>query len=255
MKGLARTWLGAWQEAWANRRGFWTQVAIMVVNDVVWILFWILFFREVGSVRGWDVDGLLVLLAILTTSAGIVLGLLANTRRLGELATSGGLDAALALPSPPLAQLLCRRVETSNVGDVVFGLGLFIVAGNPSPQRILIFVFGVVCSALLIAGFLILTGSLSFFVGRNEAGDLGFHALLLFSAYPVDVFAGMTKLFLFAIVPAGFVSSIPARLVTDFDPVWAAGLVAVSLAFATAAKLTFTAGLRRYTSGAVWSDA
>ena len=26
----------------------------MVVNDIVWVVFWILFFRRVGSVRGWD---------------------------------------------------------------------------------------------------------------------------------------------------------------------------------------------------------
>lgn len=69
MTALALTWVTAWREALANRRGFWTQVTLMVVNDIVWILFWILFFRRVGEVRGWAVDDVLVLLAILTTSA------------------------------------------------------------------------------------------------------------------------------------------------------------------------------------------
>ena len=36
----------------------------------------------VGDVRGWDVDRVLLLLAVLCTSAGLVLGLLSNSRRI-----------------------------------------------------------------------------------------------------------------------------------------------------------------------------
>ena len=110
-------------------------------------------------------------------------------------------------------------------------------------------------SVLIIAGFLVLMGSISFYVGRNEAGDLGFQSLLLFSSYPVDIFVGTTKLFLYAVVPAGFVSATPARLVEDFDPAWAAALLAVGVAFASAGWVAFNLGLRRYTSGAVWTAA
>ncbi len=255
MRALAITWHSAWLEAWANRRGFWTQVTMMIVNDIVWIVFWILFFDRVGAVRGWNVDELLLLLAVLTTSAGFVLGLMHNTRRIGELASDGGLDAALALPTPTLPHLLVRSVETTNVGDLVFGLGLFVAVGNPTPTRTVVFLFGVACAVCIITGFLVLMGSLSFFVGRNEAGDLGFHALLLFSSYPVDIFAGTTKLFLYGVVPAGFVSATPARLIADFDVAWAAGVLAVAIAFAAAGWAVFSVGLRRYTSGAVWTDA
>ncbi len=253
MRRIRRTWAAAWRDALANRRSFWLQIIIMVVNDMVWIVFWVLFFREIGSVRGWDVDQIVVLFAVLTTSAGIVLGCLANTRRIGELASTGGLDAALALPTPTLSHVLVSRVETSNVGDLFFGVGLFLIAGDPTPTRLAAFVFGVICSVLLLTGFLVLVGSLSFRVGRNEGGELGFHALLLFSAYPVDIFAGTVKLFLYTVVPAGFVSSAPARLVTDFDLRWAAALLAVSIGFAAAGWLSFSAGLRRYTSGSIWT--
>jgi ABC-2 type transport system permease protein len=255
MKALAITWLTAWREAWANRRGFWTQVTVMVVNDVVWILFWVLFFHRVGTVRGWNVDELLVLLAVLTTSAGVVLGLLNNARRVGDLAATGGLDAALSLPTPTLLHLLCRRIDTSNVGDLIFGIVLFIARCNPTPQRSAFFALGVLCATLTITGFLVLMGSLSFFVGRNEAGDLGFHALLLFSSYPVDIFAGATKVFLYAVVPAGFVSASPARLVDHFDLARAMGMLGIGIAFVTAGSIAFTLGLRRYTSGAVWTRA
>ena len=107
----------------------------------------------------------------------------------------------------------------------------------------------------MVTGFLVLVGSSAFFVGRSEAGELGFHALLLFSSYPVDIFAGATKVFLYVVVPAGFVSSVPARIIDDFDWRWALLLTAVALAAASAGSAAFTLGLRRYSGGSLWTQA
>jgi len=255
LRALRLTWRAAWLEASANRRSFWFQFGVMIVNDIVWVVFWALLFNRVGDLRGWGFDQIVLLFAVLTTAAGIVLGLLNNVRRIGELASNGGLDSVLALPTPPLLTLMTRRVETVNVGDLAFGVALFLILGDPTPIRFVIFVFGVVCATLVISGFLIIMGSASFFVSRNEAGELGFHAILLFANYPVDIFTGYTRLFLYGVVPAGFVSTVPARLIGDFSLGWAGVLSAVALATAGLGWLAFTVGLRRYTSGAVWTPA
>jgi len=255
VRKLALTSRSALLEAWANRSGFWTQVLAMVANDIVWVIFWSLFFREVGTLRGWDTSGVLMLLAILTTGAGIVLGFMYNARAIGRMAAAGELDAALALPVSPLAYLLVRRVNTTNLGDVAFGIALFLVAGEPTFERTAIFVAGVALGVITLAGFLVAIGSLAFWAGRNDVGDLGFQAMLVFSAYPVDVFGGVAKTFLYTVIPAAFVAAVPARLVLDFDPI-AAALAAVAAAFfAGLGWVMFHAGLRRYTSGAVWTRA
>lgn len=255
MRALGRTWAGAWAEVWANRRGFWFQVSVMIVNDVIWIVFWYLFFDRVGEVRGWDIDDLIILFAILTTSAGVVLGGMANVRRLSALAIDGGLDAVLTLPTATLPHLLVRRVETPSIGDLLFGIVLFVVLGDATPTRVLVFLFGVVCAVMILLGFLVAIGSLGFFVGRNEGSDLGFHALLLFSSYPVDVFGGAVKVFLYTVVPAGFVTSVPAQLVADPDPAMTAAVAAVAAGVLAFGWFTFRTGLRRYTSGAGWTAA
>jgi ABC-2 type transport system permease protein len=108
---------------------------------------------------------------------------------------------------------------------------------------------------MLMTGFLVLTGSLAFFASRSEGGELGFHAMLLLGSYPVDVFAGVAKVILHTVVPAAFISTVPARLVDDFDGSQALVLAAVSLTFGLAGWAAFTLGLRRYTSGAVWTRA
>ncbi|HEV2890537.1 MAG TPA: ABC-2 family transporter protein [Frankiaceae bacterium] len=255
MRALLVTMRGALAEAWANRGAFWVQVATMVVNDIAWVAFWVLFFHRVGTLRGWDGDRVLLLLAVLTSSAGLVLGLFANARSLGRLVNGGEIDAALTLPVPTLPYLLVRRVNSTNLGDVLFGFVLFVVAGSPTPSRVGIYLVGVATSAVLLTGFLVATGSIALFAGRDDVGELSFHGVLLLSSYPVDVFGPIAKVVMYTVVPAAFLGAVPAKLMDSFDPVVAATMLGAAAFFALLGWVTFNAGLRRYTSGAVWTNA
>ncbi len=242
-------------ESWANRRSFWTQLAAMFVNDIAWVAFWVLFFEEVGEVRGWARADALMLLAVITTAAGFVLGVTGNVRRVASVIADGELDAALALPTPTLVHLLARRIEPVNIGDLVFGCLLFALAGDPTPARIAVFAFGVVTAVFVYGGFLLALGSLAFRTGRGEVGELGFHAVTMLASYPVDIFSGPTKFVLYTVVPSAFVSSVPVRLLDSFDPQWAALGAGAALLSATIGVVSFQTGLRRYTSGAAWTRA
>jgi outer membrane protein assembly factor BamB len=44
----------------------------MALNDVAWVVFWVLFFRRVGTIHGWDRSRVLLLEAALTTGGGVV---------------------------------------------------------------------------------------------------------------------------------------------------------------------------------------
>jgi viologen exporter family transport system permease protein len=243
-------------EAWVNRRSFWLQVAIMLANDLAWVAFWLLFFARVGSIRGWDAERTLLLFAILTTVAGISLGLLANARKVGHIASSGGLDAVLALPVHPLAYLLVRRIDTAMLGDLLFGPLLFVFAGGPTLERTAVFFFATLCAATVMVGFLVAAGSSTMFTGGGgEQAELGFQAILILASYPLDVFAGATKLLLFTAVPAAFITGLPTRLVDHFEPATAMGLVAAAALFGGLGVGLFELGLRRYTSGSAWTKA
>ena len=60
---------------------------------------------------------------------------------------------------------------------------------------------------------------------------------------------------LFTLVPAGFITGIPTRLVDDFAWSTVALLIGVAVALSGAAYATFSVGLRRYRSGSVWTQA
>ena len=151
--------------------------------------------------------------------------------------------------------MLLRRIEPVNLGDLAFGIGLFVVACDPTPARTLVFVLVVLASATLLTGFLVLTGALAFFIGRSESGELGFHGMLLLGAYPVDLFAGAIRVILFTVVPAAFVSAVPARLIDEFDAGRALALGSPRPSSPSPPPSPSPLGLRRYTSGSVWTRA
>lgn len=253
MSALAATMRAAATDAYSRKAAFWSQAAVMMANDLGWVAFWLLFFNRVGQVRQWDASMVMLLLAVLTTSVGIVFGLLSNARRIPLLVAEGALDETLALPVAPLPHLLLRRIDAVNVGDIFFGLCLFAFAGQPSLSRTAVFVVGVAASVVLVTGFLLATGSLVFFGGGGQPGYLAEHAMLLMAAYPADVFSGFTRIVTYTAVPAAFVSAVPARLVADFSASMALALAVSALTFGAAGWITFHLGLRRYTSGSTWS--
>ena len=254
MRSVPATLRTAVANGLANRTSFWFQVSIMIANDVTWVIFWVLFFHQVGTLRGWNTHDVIVLFSILLTSAGAVLGLFANSRRIGQLAADGALDETLVLPVSPLPHILSSRVDAANSGDLLFGPVLFLVAGHPTIERTAIFIFGSVAGSVVLIGFLVAIGALTLFVGgRGEQADLGFNAILIFASYPLDLFGGATKVLLFTAVPAAFVTGVPARLVRSFDPAAALLLVVVAALFALLGWVVFQLGLRHYSSGSIWA--
>jgi ABC-2 type transport system permease protein len=246
----------AFAEAWSRRSSFWFQISIMVLNDAAFVVFWFLFFNEVGEVRGWDAKDTLLLLSMLATSAGIVLGLFANSRHLGEMVAGGRMDAVLALPVNPLAYLLVRRIDPALLGDVAFGPILFVALGGVTLERTVLYIAGSMVGAVVFLSFLVILGSLTFFLGgRGEHADFGFQAVLILASYPLEIFGGPTRLLLFTVIPAAFVTGLPTRLVDDFAWSTIGALVAVATAMGVGAYATFSAGLRRYRSGSVWTEA
>ena len=61
------------------------------------------------------------------------------------------------------------------------------------------------------------------------------------------------KIVLFTLVPAGFVSYVPVRLVQEWDWTLAGALLTVAVGATLASSAMFRLGLRRYQSGSALS--
>jgi ABC-2 type transport system permease protein len=80
--------------------------------------------------------------------------------------------------------------------------------------------------------------------------------LIIFSTYPECLFSGMLRWLLFSALPAGFVSYLPVRVLSDHGSPWDVLLLAAGAAgFLGLGIWVFGRGLARYASGSrfgVW---
>lgn len=232
------------------RAAFITRVLGMAVNDFMWLSFWIMYFTRFPVVQGWTKGDVITLWAVCGLGYGFATGIFGNALNLARIISSGNLDFYLSYPKNVLLHAICSRADVSALGDVLFGPLAFVLLVRPSFQALLLFMASGVLVAAIFTGFAVLTGSLAFYIGNSEnlAGQV-FNSLIHFSTYPSVIFHGAVKIVLFTLIPAGFINSVPVKVVREFDPLFFLGLIGASTFFLAVANYVFNSGLKQYESG------
>jgi ABC-2 type transport system permease protein len=246
-RALFRTNLKA---ALALRAAFVIQALFMVLNNVVFFVFWWILMRRVPDLRGWRLADIEALFGITATSFGLVVTITGGVRHLGQAIDEGELDTLLTQPKPTLLYALGIRSRASGFGDVVSGLGFLAVSGHLSWPTAPLVGLVILAAAGTFLGSGIIFFSLPFWLSRTETLSRQLWELLItFSLYPEPLFGGALRLMLFTVLPAGFVGYLPVQIVRE--PSWPAlaMLVAGSAAYLVMARWVFARGLRRYASG------
>jgi ABC-2 type transport system permease protein len=232
------------------RAAFLAQALGMMLNDIVFAMFWVLYFARFPNVGGWEPRDIALLWAVAATSIGLSAALLGNCSRIATIVVQGQLDYYLGLPKDALLHVLVSRSGLAGWGDVCFGLLAYLVFGRLDPASLALYALLVMLSMLIYVAFNVLAGSLSFWIGNAEATAFqAQQAAINFSVYPGAMFHGWIRVLLFTVIPAGFISHIPVELLRTFDPLLLAGLVGFTLLSVVAAVVVFRIGLRRYESG------
>ncbi|HHX28243.1 MAG: ABC transporter permease [Bacillota bacterium] len=222
----------------------------MMVNDAMWLSFWLIYFTRFPVVQGWERADVVTLWAVCAFGFGICFSVFGNINRIASIVVRGDLDFYLVYPRHVLLHLAASRMDATAVGDVAFGLGVFFALVRPTPLQAILFVLSGILVACLFFGFTVITHSLAFVLGNAEMlSDQASATLIHFATYPSGIFDGPTRAILFTLIPAGFINSIPVSVVRDFDPLFFAGLAAASVFLIVASDRIFKAGLRKYESG------
>lgn len=237
------------QAAMEYRAAFAMQVVSMIANDSLWLFFWWTYFRQFPLVHGWRSTDIVIIWAISAGGFGICMILFGNAPRLAQLIMNGGLDAYLGMPRAALLHVCISATDPTALGDVLFAVGAFLLL-HPGVLQFALFVLLACMVALIFASFVVILGSMAFFMGNTDGLTnqlLG--SLITFSTYPMAIFTGVVRLLLFTVLPAGFISFVPLQLLKQFTlPLLGgmAGFTAIMLALAIG---VFSLGLRRYESG------
>jgi ABC-2 type transport system permease protein len=238
------------QGALEYRAAFLWQVLAMLVNDAMWLGFWLAYFSRFPLVQGWGRNEIIMMWAVVGAGFGLGATLAGNSGRLARLIAEGQLDFFLALPRPVLTHLLISRLELTAPGDILFGVAVFGFLADPSPAQWALFAVFTISNACVLISFNIIVHSLAFWLGNADglARQLA-DVLVSFSTYPTTIFQGPVKLLLFTLLPAGFIAYLPVQVMRQFAWGPLLAVVGFAAAIAVVARLVFRAGLRRYESG------
>lgn len=247
---LLALWKANLQSAMEYRAAFITQIVFMMLNNLAYFMFWALYFDKFKQVRGWTLQDMLLLFGIAATAWGIAAYFFGNFTTLSEIIAQGRLDYYLSLPRPVLLHTLASRSIGSGMGDLIYGLGSYLLSGYLSPDGFVRYLIGVFSGVAIFIAFLTIVQSLSFWLGNTTAiSQVALSALLTFSLYPRSLFDGAAKLILLTILPAALIGSVPAEFVKAFSwPVLLQILGSAAILLAAAVWI-FYRGLKRYESG------
>lgn len=238
------------QAAMEYRAAFWAAIFIMLANDSLWLLFWWSYFHQFPLVNGWQQNDVVVIWSISALGIGLSNAIFGNAPKLAQLVMTGGLDAYLAMPRNALLHICISATDPAAWGDVLFAIGAYIVFVRPGPLNLFFFLLLGCLVSVLFVSFLIIFGSLAFFLGNTDGLTVQMvGALVTFSTYPMNIFNGAVKVLLFTIIPAGFISFVPLQLLHQLTWSMAGAMVGFTLLFGLVAWGAFHLGLRRYESG------
>ncbi len=232
------------------RASFLMQAVGMFINNGIYFVFWLLFFDRFDAIRGYQIQQIYLLFAIVALGWGLAFTIAGNTTRLAEMIATGRLDYYLTLPRPVLPHLLFSSMSAFAIGDLTFGVLAYLFTGRFDIISIVLFLICAVLAAIIIMSFRAITGCLAFFIGNATQWSFFLtNAMVTFGLYPLGLFHGMIRLVLFTVIPAAFIGGVPVEIVETHSLPLLGGLTGVAIISVTLLSLTFRAGMRRYESG------
>ncbi len=238
------------QAAMEYRVAFWTSIITMVANDCLWLFFWWTYFHQFPLTNGWQATDIVILWSMSACGFGLCTAIFGNVHYIASLVMTGGLDAYLGMPRNALLHICVGRTSPSAWGDIIFAVGAYILLVHPDIFHLVLFIILALMVMLILTSFVVILGSLAFFLGNTEGLSQQMSgALLSFSTYPMDIFQGAVRLLLFTAVPAGFISFVPLQLLHQFSLPLFAAMLGATIFFVLLAVGLFNLGLRRYESG------
>lgn len=233
------------------RASFISQAVGMLINNSIYFVFWLIFFEQFGSVRGYQMEEIFMLFAIVTLGYGLAFLFAGNTlHHLAYLIAQGRLDYYLVFPRNLLLHVVFSRMTVSTIGDITFGVMAYLFTGRFHPLEIALYLLSVLLVALILLAYSIIAGSLAFYMGNAQQASMVMgNAMLTFSLYPNALFSGGARLLLYTLIPAGFVGAVPVQIVQGRDGLLLLGLLGVAVVLWAVAIAVFYLGLRRYESG------
>jgi len=232
------------------RESFILQSFFMLVSNIIFFSFWLIYFSNFHSVKGWTISDMACLYGVVNGAYGLFSVFLGGSRFIARMIFEGDLDSLIVKPKNLLLLIVGSKSVTSGWGDLISSLAFFIFSGYLTLWNFPLILILVATACLTITSFSILMGSLAFWLGDSHVlSKQLFEFLLTFSNYPKSIYVGAVKFFLLTVLPSGFIGFIPIETIKEFSISGLLTILLFTAFYCVLAIKIFHIGLKRYASG------
>lgn len=231
-----------------NRMTFLTNIIFMMLNNATFIIQWLILFQFKEEIGGYTLREVMVLWGLAASTYGFSNILFYGSFQLPDLIIHGKLDAYLVQPKNILLSVITSGTSTPAIGDLLYG---FVMAGifSVSIKSLLLFALFVITGGIIMTAFVVILGSISFWVSKGDLLLGNFYNILVTrSTYPEGIFKGFVKGILFTVIPTGFIVYLPIKIMFSFNIYFLIGVLLFTVGITGIAFLVFYNGLKRYSS-------
>lgn len=215
----------------------------------------LVFFRFTGTLGGWTLPQVLVVIGLFRIFEGVVDGIMRpNITRIVEYIQKGTLDFILLKPVDSQFMASLRQINLMTVPDFVVGFaligyGLWLERHVPSAPQGLAFMLLMVCGVVIAYSLWMLLTTLAFWLVRIENIAEVLTAVYETGRFPVTAFGTGLRIVLTFIVPVAFMTTFPAAaLLGIIEPIYLALAPVMAAALLCASVAFWRFALRSYTS-------
>ncbi len=231
---------------WSLVEFFWMGVNLLLIQVV---------YDHTDSIAGWSKYEMLLLVGSSMLVQRFIMGFVwTNLFEMARNVRTGHFDFFLAQPGNPLIMVSTRKIDLDGLSNAIVAVGVVLYALQklalvPSLGEIALYALMIFCGFLINYAVLLITVSLTFWLGAAQGIEGSYFTLMEFSRLPRQAFKGVASILFVWALPAVVVSNVPAStLIHGFNLPNTLWLVAVTVFWLSAAVVVFNRGLRRYAS-------
>ncbi len=244
-------WLNLKKE-WQYKQSFFMQIFMMIINDLFFIIQWLIIFDLIDNIGGYGFKETMLLWAVAAGGYGVSHAFFGGAFNIKDMVYDGKLDVFLTQPKNVLINVCCSSTSISAVGDIIYAFVALAIAGASWWWYLLIIPISIMAGLIYVAVYVCYV-SLAFHIKRGDAVAHAVEGTLnKVGTYPPQIFSTAVKWLFVTIIPALFYTFLPVQYVLLTPNVWwmlimiGATALWVALAF-----LAFNKGLKKYNSGSL----
>lgn len=238
------------KKEWKYKTSFFMQIAMMILNDLFFIIQWYIIFQLVDNIGGYGFNETMLLFGIAAGGFGFSHAFFGGAWNIKDIVYDGKLDVFLTQPKSVLLNVSCSSTEISAIGDMLYAYVVLLIIGAPWHWYLLM-IPAIILSGLVYVAVYVTYVSLCFYMKQGDAIAKSIEGTVNKAAnYPPHIYNFVVKALFFTIIPTFFFTFIPAQyFFISINIWWMLIAVAVTALWVIIAFISFKKGLKKYNSG------